>query len=91
MIGHLNSLKLIIAGKKMRSSEYYYGKYYNKEVVKFHLAPFYLKILWAKDLIDDLMLEPIETRDFKRINDCMQAIKFNQRIIDEAFDRDEME
>ena len=71
----------------MKSSELLYGRYYDREFVQENLSIHYRKILWAQNLIDELQEEPIEKRDFQRINECIKAIKFNESLIAEAFDR----
>lgn len=69
----------------MKKSTYLYGDNYDVEYIRKHLSPHYRKIEWAKELIEKLYKEPLETRDFRRINDCLDAIKFNQKIINEAW------
>lgn len=71
----------------MKTSEYLYGEYYDKEFVQRHISLFHRQIIWAQDLIKDLLAEPLETRDMRRINDCMEAIKFNRKKIEEANER----
>ena len=70
----------------MKDSEYYYGLEYDKQLVRQHLEPHYRKIEWTKKLIKKLLDEPIETRDFVRINRCIKAILFNETIIAEALE-----
>lgn len=64
--------------------EYYYGKDFDKELIRPHLGAFELKKKWARKLLDSLLEVPYYDRDFTRINKVCEAIKFNQKLIDEV-------
>lgn len=77
----------------MKKSEYLYGKNYDYAYIREHLTGNYRRIEWAKELLEELNEVPLMERDLRRINDVLEAIKFNQRIINEAWypERDQIE
>lgn len=86
----------------MTPSEYLYGKHYDKEFVQSHISLFYRQILWAEETVEELLKKPLTVdyfcfecmcfkpfpvRDLRRINDCLNAIKWNRSKINEANER----
>ncbi len=72
----------------MKSSEYLYSRYYDKDFVQKHIRLFHRQIIWAEDTIRDLLNEPLETRDMRRINDCLEAVNWNRKKIAEANEKE---
>ena len=51
-----------------------------------YLTALHTKILWSKQLIDDLQEIPMMERPMSRINDCLQSQSFNRALINEYKD-----
>lgn len=66
---------------RMRTTEYLYGK----DISNFPDAKehYKAKIEASKILLKELVDAPYEQRDEQRIRDVIQAIKFNERLLNE--------
>lgn len=58
----------------MKTDDYLYGC--NRKPLKSIVEIADDRITSAKEVLDSLLTEPIETRDFQRINDILKAIEF---------------
>ena len=70
----------------MRESQYLYGEHYDVDTLKQLHYPNALlrKILWSKELLDELLKEPYADNN-NRINAICKAMKFNQALYDELY------
>lgn len=69
---------------RMKTTEYLYGK----DISNFPDAKehYRAKIEASKLLLKELVNAPYEQRDEQRIRDVTQAIKFNERLLNEYFE-----
>jgi len=69
----------------MKQATYLYGHTFDNEKLKglLYIEALEYKIKSAKELIEELCEQPYAINN-QRINDIANAIKFNERLIDEA-------
>ena len=67
----------------MKDSEYLYGNSYDKEFMQQHKAVFEQCAIWAQGTATELMKEELMTRDMRRVNTCLKAVKWNESKLKE--------
>lgn len=74
----------------MRNSHFLYGSDFDATQLRELTAEQYLyrKIHASQELVDTLSNEPLDTRDFFRINKSLEAQSHNRKLIDELYGKD---
>lgn len=73
----------------MKHPLYLYGDDFDATTLRELPVEQYLqrKIIASQELVELLMREPLETRDFRRINESLESQKFNLVLLDELYGR----
>lgn len=71
----------------MKTSEYLYGKHFDGILLRemSYASALHRKLLWSQELIEELNDAPLMERDMRRINDSLNAQKFNKALLDECY------
>ena len=72
----------------MKPSEELYGKYYDKEFVQLHAVLFMRQKRWAEQVLLDLLDVPSEERDWDKIRQALDTIKWNEDKYEECHRRE---
>jgi len=74
----------------VKDSTYLYGDNFDSVVLRDlnYVSALRRKILWSKELIDELLEVSYTERDMRRVNDSLKAQKYCNALIDECYGKD---
>lgn len=75
----------------MKTAEYLYGDSFDAEYLSTanYIPALHRKIIWSQELVAQLLKEPLNQRDFRRINASLKAQEHCRALINEIYQKKE--